>query len=263
MSGTGFEELRDWADRNGLVIYNGLTNRDGRLTLWHIQAEPSHCLLTGAQLRQFLAEHPNEERIVMMYDFLPKITPWAVVVGTQWDVIVQLLNAISRLRYPLTRLHAILAGESRDPGPRDLIRRGHLSGDLPPQLEYIGAPVREENEFERRGWLRDARRDPSNPYTKPGANTFVMNRSDGAFGIIYDSENKPEPLQILKCVLAVMDGVGAARNLSDRFRDVLPDSEVPQPGDISGVVDRYWESLNDEERMPHYRFGFKRGRVLK
>ncbi|MGB2600418.1 MAG: hypothetical protein WBD12_00220 [Candidatus Omnitrophota bacterium] len=260
------------------------------------------------ELRQVIDKDHLEKRLVLMYDFIPKTQSWLVIIGASWeDEIKPLVNSLLTLRYPLKKMKFIFAGETWDDGTERSIREARLNamrrmrglmgevvkGSLPEQFEFRGAPVREENAVKLRGykWMPRFFRviitrmfgpyvEPSQPYTKPGANTFALKDSDGAYGIIYDTEDKPEDTQILKFILGLTDGISETRRLQDDFktkymrtepvRSRKPEVDAPlkvkvqhYKSSINDAVKEYNKKLSKENRIVSNRYNLKRGRVLK
>ncbi|MDD4953756.1 MAG: sugar phosphate nucleotidyltransferase, partial [Candidatus Omnitrophica bacterium] len=225
MSGLGFSELKDFmADNLGRSL-------PPEMELWHAQAAPGSVSLSSDELRGFLDSHPLEKRLIKMYDFLPKFTPWIVVVGGE-DEVKKLIRILKEgYRYPLHKLTFIFAGENWDMEAQTYIRDEKDAGRLPAQLQFRGMPIREDNlnEADIQSWSWAERRNrifnwvsASFPYTKPGANTASLTASDGTCGIIYDAENVPQHNQPLQVVLGTMMGVTANRRLTEnRFRPAL------------------------------------------
>ncbi|RKY40258.1 MAG: hypothetical protein DRP85_08900, partial [Candidatus Makaraimicrobium thalassicum] len=301
MSGAGFNDLKKWC---------GIDNDD--LKLWHIQKqfererflasldankkavvedEVEKILeLSADELRRFLDEHTMEKRVLMMYDFLPKFTPWIVVVQGS-EAVKKLMDFCVGYRYPLRKLRFIFAGENWDEETYEHVQRQKERSTLPPNLIFRGMPVREDNlnaedikkikkmsreERKKRivAWIQ-----ATQPYTKPGANTAVLDDSDGTSGIIYDAENTPLPNQPLQFILGVMDGITKTRHLLEvHFAPALDsrdDKTRIKDGDSVGemvktaakrikrALKHYEERLTERERSQCYQFNFKQKRILK
>ena len=195
--------------------------------------------------REAIDSDPLEKRMILTYDFMPKVQAWMVIIGADWEEQIRpLVQSLLEIRYPLKKTKFIFAGETWDDKTEKSVRdarinakkklMGHMDeemkGSLPEQFTFEGAPVREENALSARGrglLPRSTRgfltrvfgpqREPSQAYTKPFANTSVLKDSDGAYGVIYDAEDKPESEQILKFVLGLTDGISETRRLKRSF----------------------------------------------
>lgn len=271
MSGAGFKEIQK------------KFRMDKNLTLWAVQKEPDKLNRylgenlsdreRADKLREYFDGYSmNEKKIIVMYDLLPKFTPWIVVVAGA-DALFKLLNALIGFRYPLNKLKFVFAGENWDMEVQNEVRKRHSAGDYPPQLIFRGMAAREDG---RTG-------EPAQAYTKPGANTSVLDASDGINGIIYDAENIPSPNQILQLVLGTMDGVAKVRHLVNaRFEPALRGKFRMHDNDnvetiirnarsaVRGTVDDYTadlEAKGDENARRdlelHYQFNFKTKNILK
>ncbi|MFA6610617.1 MAG: glycosyltransferase, partial [Candidatus Omnitrophota bacterium] len=276
--------VRDLIDRMSGAGFNELKKEfgiDDKLTLWAAMADPAQLKDRGGnpisanQIRDFFnRESPNERKIIVMYDLLPKFTPWIVVVMGA-DALFKLINALLGFRYPLNKLKFIFAGENWDTEVQDSVRKNQKAGKYPPQLVFRGATVREDG---RPG-------EPSQAYTKPGANTAVLNESDGISGIIYDAENIPAPNQILQLVLGTMDGIAKVRHLVDtRVKPAIERNWVEIDEDRDGVnvvvdkvsrsvnrivsdymagLNRSWDAQARQDLSLHHQFNLKTDSILR
>ncbi|MFC1643963.1 hypothetical protein ACFL5C_01375, partial [Candidatus Omnitrophota bacterium] len=251
-----------------------LYDRLAKLTLWGVQKTPSLLTITADGLRDFLETSYNEKKIVVMYDFLPKFTPWIVVVGGE-KAVFHLIQSLLAFRYPLEKLKFIFAGENWDVPVQDEVLEKKKNGAYPPQLIFRGMAIREDG---RLG-------EPSQPYTKPGANTAVLHESDGVAGVIYDAENVPNPNQILELVLGTMDGIASLRHLietrlnpalDNNWNNIAEDDGVETLVDsarrsVEDTVDEYMAAIKPGDIFSaagrdlslHYQFNFKQGSILK
>jgi len=278
MSGSGFNELKAWLvkTRNQDIDANGQT-----VQLWHAHKDASSLPnVSEVVLRDFLKTSPNERKIVMMADFLPRTTPWIVVVDPG-DALDNLIGALIKFRYPLNKIKFIFAGESWDDGTQDAVRKKKVDGDYPPHIDMRAMASREDNlgagsRMKTSWWARLLKlepEEPAQPYTKPGANTAALAASDGTFGIIYDTENIPNPNQLLQFVLGTMDGVSSAREFAHGKFDAALEGALGDVKDentlvgaksiVSQTVKAYMDSLSMKEREVHHRFNFKTGKNLK
>jgi len=303
MTGAGFTDLKQYLhDTRNMNI-------DEDLKLWHIQDEDEKnrflsniediarkneiqqsindiFSLSALELRVFLDRHTLEKRIIMMYDFLPKFTPWFVVVMGD-EAMLKLVDYCVGYRYPLHKLKFIFAGENWDGKTDNYVQQGKMKSILPPQLVFRGCPVREDNlnkadldrmSPEERKKATMAWVQATQPYTKPGANTSVLDASDGISGIIYDAENTPQPNQPLHFLLGVMDGVVKVRHLlTARFAPAIDtpgvENTIRQDDDTETIVDkslrnvtqtlrRYQNDLTEEDISNHFRFNIKQKGIL-
>ncbi|MDD5495942.1 MAG: hypothetical protein PHP46_02430, partial [Candidatus Omnitrophica bacterium] len=287
MSGSGFNELKKYLNEKGKKV-------NDNITWWKIQEDPKSIDVTPTELRDFLNTSLLEKRIIMMYDLLPKFTPWIVVVGGE-DAVMNLIQSLLRFRYPLSKLKLIFAGENWDVKVQDELRKKQKEGKFPPQLVFIGMAIREDNRkaTEMPDWIKKKNvivrilwwlfiREPEEPaqaYTKPGANTAVLNESDGISGIIYDAENIPNPNQPLQFILGTMDGIAKTRLLKDKYfipamgksdnwtkveeTDGLEIVLEKSVNNIERITAEYLRNLTKEDYAIIYQFNFKSGSVLK
>ncbi|MGD2279574.1 MAG: hypothetical protein PVH45_05735, partial [Candidatus Omnitrophota bacterium] len=154
---------------------------------------------------------------------------------------------------------------------QDEILARKLSLEYPQNLVYSGMTIREEN----------LPGEPSQPYTKPGANTGVLHLSDGTSGIIYDAENIPNPHQPLQFILGTMDGVSRVNYLAATYLNNMAFREsgwsAVAAGDARDVIlekvrgsagrlmNRYVAKVKQSPNalMWHYRYNFKLGGVFR
>ncbi|MFC1699861.1 hypothetical protein ACFL1I_07925, partial [Candidatus Omnitrophota bacterium] len=264
MSSAGFTELRSYLSSKGAAIADDVS-------LWGSHDDPSRLHVTADQLREFLETSANERKIIIMYDFLPKFTPWIVVVGGA-QAVFKLINSLLALRYPLAKLRFIFAGENWDAEVQDEVRNSQRSGKYPrEQLIYKGMVMREDG---RLG-------EPAQPYTKPGANTAVLRYSDGVAGVIYDAENLPNPNQPLQLLLGTMAGISNLRHLikarltpalNANWRRIIDRDNTNQViaktrKSVKTTLATYMGVLKSKQGRAdmnrHYQFNFKRGAVLR
>jgi len=100
-----------------------------------------------------------------------------VPVYREGKVLPELVERLSRLRYPAHRLQILLLVEQDDDDTR-----GALTGlVLPSSFEIVLVP-------------------PSEPRTKPKACNHGLAVARGEFCVIYDAEDRPDPDQLLKAV---------------------------------------------------------------
>jgi hypothetical protein len=95
------------------------------------------------------------------------------------DVVPELVAALGRLDYPRDRLQVLLLLEEDDAGCRAAV----AAQTLPPWIEALVVP-------------------PGTPRTKPRACNVGLERARGELTVIFDAEDRPEPDQLKKAVLA-------------------------------------------------------------
>ncbi len=140
MSGRGFNELKEYLQIN-----------DESLKLWHVQeefgllAEKAGKAVDADDIRRFLDSNMNEKTIVMFYDFIPKFTPWIVVVLVGSDevkVLDNLLGALLGYRYPLRRMKFIFAGENWNTDVQDYVAKKQKSKEFPENVINSAMTIR-------------------------------------------------------------------------------------------------------------------------
>ncbi len=97
----------------------------------------------------------------------------------EWQVVPQFVEAISKLDYPKDKLQVMFLLEEDDV---ETIK-GIQSFNLPSYFETVIVP-------------------DSFPKTKPKACNYGLKFTKGEYVVIYDAEDKPDPLQLKKAVLA-------------------------------------------------------------
>jgi cellulose synthase/poly-beta-1,6-N-acetylglucosamine synthase-like glycosyltransferase len=113
-----------------------------------------------------------DERTLPVYTILVPLYREANVVG-------RLVEAIARLDYPRSKLDVKLIVEEDDFETTEALRRA----DLPPHFKLVVVP--------------DAL-----PKTKPKACNYGLIQAEGRYVVIYDAEDRPEPDQLKKAVIA-------------------------------------------------------------
>jgi cellulose synthase/poly-beta-1,6-N-acetylglucosamine synthase-like glycosyltransferase len=98
-------------------------------------------------------------------------------------IVPRLLAGIGGLDYPQTKLDVRLLCEADDDETIEAIR----ALDPPPHFKLVIVPE-------------------SQPRTKPKACNYGILRADGRFVVIYDAEDKPDPQQLKKAVIAFAKG---------------------------------------------------------
>ncbi|GAB3655226.1 hypothetical protein GCM10027589_14320 [Actinocorallia lasiicapitis] len=93
------------------------------------------------------------------------------------EVMHHLIGRLSRMDYPADKMQVLLLVEEDDDETRNALP------DLPPQFEVVVIP-------------------PSQPRTKPKACNVGLTVARGEFCVIYDAEDRPDPDQLRKAVLA-------------------------------------------------------------
>ena len=117
-----------------------------------------------------------DERELPIYTILVPLYKEAAVVP-------YLLDGIGRLDYPQTKLDIRLLCEADDEETIDAIKRLNP----PPQFRIVIVPE-------------------SEPRTKPKACNYGILQADGEFVVIYDAEDRPDPAQLKKAVVAFRKG---------------------------------------------------------
>jgi len=259
MSGRGFVDMLRHYHNEGV-----LSAEQAATPIWTALDDPSSIGLTAQQVRDFIDTTPNERRIVQMFDFLPKVENWVVVVMGDEEQVIGLVESLSNFRYPFRKLKIVVAAEEWD-NPTSIMVEGLQRDNRVPGSEFCEispAPAREKG----------------HPYTKPGANTFALkpDTTDGAFGLIFDAEDIPDNLMVLKMISGVADGIGEARRLgrgkfSDQLNRALEGISVPRGGSgakqradryreaVKRASKKYTRSLSAADWEVVRRLGFKRG----
>lgn len=136
-------------------------------------------------------------------DALPKYS----VLVTLYDeaaVAPQLVEALSRLDYPIEKLEILLLLEACDHATRAAL----VTIDLPPQMRILTVP-------------------PGRPRTKPRALCYGLQHAQGEYIVVYDAEDRPEPDQLLKAARAFRDSdqalgcLQARLNIYNREQSIL------------------------------------------
>ncbi|MBL7495078.1 glycosyltransferase [Frankia sp. CNm7] len=107
---------------------------------------------------------------------LPTITIF-VPLFKEAAVLPGLVRAIDRIKYPKDRLQVMLLLEEVD----DETRTAAAGADLPAHFEVVVVP-------------------DSKPRTKPKACDYGLALARGTYSVIWDAEDRPDPLQLLKAV---------------------------------------------------------------
>lgn len=137
---------------------------------------------TFALVTQMLDASPDEEIDDAIVHAL-RNAPWPrytilCPLYKEAEVVPQFVRAMAALDYPANRLQILLLTEANDSVTRDAI----LALNLPRHFEIVTVPA-------------------GNPQTKPRACNFGLLQADGAFTVIFDAEDVPDPLQLKKAVL--------------------------------------------------------------
>lgn len=104
-------------------------------------------------------------------------------------VLKPLVEAIKRLEYPVGRLEVLLLIEEDDMDMQTAIMEPYL--DLPAFFKIVSAPGIGENISPK-----------LMPRGKPRALNIGLEKATGAFCVVYDAEDRPDPDQLLKAVAA-------------------------------------------------------------
>jgi len=97
----------------------------------------------------------------------------------EWQVLKQFVHAISKLDYPKDKLQVLLILEENDRKTIAHVKKTRL----PEFFQVITVPH-------------------NLPKTKPKACNYALNYAKGEYAVIFDAEDKPEPFQLKKAVLA-------------------------------------------------------------
>lgn len=97
----------------------------------------------------------------------------------EWQIVPQFVQAISKLKYPHSKLDVMLILEADDTDTINQVK--HM--DLPSYMRVVVVP-------------------DGQPKTKPKACNYALNLARGKYAVIYDAEDVPDPLQLKKAVIA-------------------------------------------------------------
>jgi cellulose synthase/poly-beta-1,6-N-acetylglucosamine synthase-like glycosyltransferase len=111
-------------------------------------------------------------------DALPGYTVMVPAFGEP-EIIASTLQALARLDYPTTRLDVKLLLEADDQATRAAVAAARPA----PNIEVVLVP-------------------PAQPRTKPKALNFGLSSARGDYVTIYDAEDRPDPLQLRRAVVA-------------------------------------------------------------
>ena len=111
-------------------------------------------------------------------DALPYYTVMVPAFGEP-EIIASTLEAMGRIEYPRTRLDVKLLLEADDQATRAAVEAARPA----PNIEVVLVP-------------------PAQPRTKPKALNFGLSSARGAYTTIYDAEDRPDPLQLRRAVVA-------------------------------------------------------------
>jgi cellulose synthase/poly-beta-1,6-N-acetylglucosamine synthase-like glycosyltransferase len=133
----------------------------------------SHALQSKLELPVTAEDaHALDERTLPAYTIL-------VPLFREANVVRALVNSISHLDYPRTKLDIKLICEEDDPETIDMLR----AMSLPPHFRLVVVPS-------------------AVPKTKPKACNYGLIQAEGKYVVIYDAEDRPEPDQLKKIVAA-------------------------------------------------------------
>ena len=103
------------------------------------------------------------------------------------NMIPLVIKAMEALDYPKDRLQCLLVLEERDPETVAAARAAQAKGELPDYFELVIVPAQK-------------------PYGKPKATNYAMLHVTGEYAVIFDAEDRPDPLQLRKAVHAFRTG---------------------------------------------------------
>jgi len=119
-------------------------------------------------------------------DDLPTFTVLLPNVNEKFHVLRALLESISRIRYPKDKLQVLLLVEHWDEATQRLfgLKPGATDDELLALPPYASVVLT----------------TPGAPGTKPSACDFGLHHAKGEYTVIFDSEDSPDPLMLLKAV---------------------------------------------------------------
>lgn len=131
----------------------------------------------GGIIREWLDKIRKQDALVFDYSTMPIYTILVPMYREKSDTIEGIISAIRKLEYPKSKLDIKLIVEEDDKDTIEIIK------SLKPEniFEIIKVPY-------------------SLPRTKPKACNYALNYTRGKYVTIYDAEDRPEPLQLLKAV---------------------------------------------------------------
>jgi len=145
----------------------------GTLTLTVLHATISLLYLAAILVRAAaLVERRREQPNLPMSECLPVYTV-LVPLYREANVVNQLVKALGRLNWPVSRLDIKLICEADDHATIEALK----SEQLGPQFEIVEVP-------------------PAHPRTKPKALNYALAGARGEFVVIYDAEDRPHPDQL-------------------------------------------------------------------
>ncbi|MFA6636653.1 MAG: hypothetical protein WCV56_06090, partial [Candidatus Omnitrophota bacterium] len=273
MSGAAFESMK---------AYYGI---EDDVKLFQVWETPEKVNLTADGIRRFLAQDPTAYKVVKYFDFLQMKDPWivSVLVGAEVHTMDNLMDALISSTYPLKKRQLLFATENWNIDLFEHVVDKVESGEYPPDVVFAGMPVREDNVPEAKyrslvdRILKRGMGEPAQPYTKPGANLGALYLSVGSSGIIYDSENIPNPNQPLQFLLGTMLGISAVDELrKDHLEEAIDEvlgsenererknTEISKYQKLIGrITNKYNRSLTSADKELSSRFNIKRGSILK
>jgi cellulose synthase/poly-beta-1,6-N-acetylglucosamine synthase-like glycosyltransferase len=161
---------------NGVLGY--LTGLVGVVTIFYFVVLAFKSLLAVASVRPGSIQVTRDELAAVASDELPTYSI-LVPLYREKKILATLLTHLKRLDYPKDKLQVVLLVESDDTETIHALR----SLRLPFYFETVIVPV-------------------SHPRTKPKACNIGLAHVRGSFCVIYDAEDRPEPDQLKKAVLA-------------------------------------------------------------
>lgn len=103
------------------------------------------------------------------------------------NMIPLVIEAMEALDYPKDKLQCLLVLEERDPETVAAARAAQAKGELPDYFELVIVPAQK-------------------PYGKPKACNYALLQATGEYVVIFDAEDRPDPLQLRKAVHAFRTG---------------------------------------------------------
>ncbi|MGH7196398.1 MAG: glycosyltransferase [Candidatus Saccharimonadales bacterium] len=156
-------------------------------------------------------------RLPSLYDpDLPVFTVLVPLYKEKRPTILGLIRSLDRLQYPKDRLQVLLLLEDPKAAPAAKVTHEAVDAiDLPLNVQKLTVPSRSTR-------------------TKPGACDYGLARARGDYTIIYDAEDRPEPLQLLKAVAGF-------RNLGENSKVVCLQARLEHWNVRRNLITRmYW-----------------------
>ena len=135
-------------------------------------------MFRGLMASPCILEVSDEEARAIPDDALPPYTVLVPAFGEP-EIIASTVEALARIEYPATRLDVKLLLEADDQATRTAVRSARPAA----HIQVVLVP-------------------PAQPRTKPKALNFGIASARGEYVTIYDAEDRPDPLQLRRAVVA-------------------------------------------------------------